>query len=160
MSNYETDIEDDFEDGAETDLLKELRKANKQKNKQLAEIQAELQALREEKRTRTIKEVLESRGVNPKIASFIPKDIDLNEESLSNWLNEYGDVFGVQQVNQAEQTGLPTEFIDNYKRANATMESAIPADRERLIEAQLREAEKAGPDAVKEVIAKLAGSGL
>jgi hypothetical protein len=157
MSNYEYD-EDDFED--DSNDIPQLRKANKQKDKQLKEIQAELAELRKEKRERTIKETLSSRGVNPKIAAFIPQDIDLTEESLSNWLNEYGDVFGVesQQSNQAS-SNLPEGFKDNYIKAQSTVDAGLTADRERLIQAQMEEAAAKGPDALKQLFADLGKQG-
>lgn len=158
MSNYEDD-EEDFELDS-NDAFSQLRKANKQKDKQLKEIQAELAELRKEKRDRTIKETLTTRGVNPKIAAFIPQDIDLTEESLSNWLAEYGDVFGVstQQSNQAS-SNLPEGFKDNYIKAQATMDAGLTADREKLIQAQMEEAAAKGPDALKQLFADLGKQG-
>jgi hypothetical protein len=158
MSNYEDD-EDDFELDS-NDAFSQLRKANKQKDKQLKEIQSELAELRKEKRDRTIKETLTSRGVNPKIAAFIPQDIDLTEESLSNWLNEYGDVFGVesQSSNQAS-SNLPEGFKENYMKAQSTIDSGLTADRERLIQAQMEEAASKGPEALKQLFADLGKQG-
>ena len=158
MSNYEDD-EDDFELDS-NDASSQLRKANKQKDKQLKEIQSELAELRKEKRDRTIKETLTSRGVNPKIAAFIPQDIDLTEESLSNWLAENGDVFGfsTQQSNQAS-SNLPEGFKDNYMKAQATMDAGLTADRERLIQAQMEEAAAKGPEALKQLFADLGKQG-
>ena len=158
MSNYEDD-EEDFELDS-NDAFSQLRKANKQKDKQLKEIQSELAELRKEKRDRTIKETLTSRGVNPKIAAFIPQDIDLTEESLSNWLNEYGDVFGVesQSSNQAS-SNLPEGFKENYMKAQSTIDSGLTADRERLIQAQMEEAAAKGPDALKQLFADLGKQG-
>lgn len=158
MSNYEDD-EDDFELDS-NDAFSQLRKANKQKDKQLKEIQSELAELRKEKRDRTIKETLTSRGVNPKIAAFIPQDIDLTEESLSNWLNEYGDVFGVesQSSNQAS-SNLPEGFKENYMKAQSTMDAGMTADRERLIQSQMDEAAAKGPEALKQLFADLGKQG-
>ena len=158
MSNYEDD-EEDFELDS-NDAFSQLRKANKQKDKQLKEIQQELAELRKEKRERTIKETLTSRGVNPKVAAFIPQDIDLTEESLSNWLNEYGDVFGVesQSSNQAS-SNLPEGFKENYMKAQSTIDSGLTADRERLIQAQMEEAAAKGPDALKQLFADLGKQG-
>jgi len=158
MSNYEDD-EEDFELDS-NDAFSQLRKANKQKDKQLKEIQQELAELRKEKRERTIKETLTSRGVNPKVAAFIPQDIDLTEESLSNWLAENGDVFGfsTQQSNQAS-SNLPEGFKDNYMKAQATMDAGLTADRERLIQAQMEEAAAKGPDALKQLFADLGKQG-
>ena len=158
MSNYEDD-EDDFELDS-NDAFSQLRKANKQKDKQLKEIQSELAELRKEKRDRTIKETLTSRGVNPKIAAFIPQDIDLTEESLSTWLSEYGDVFGIesQSTNQAS-SNLPEGFKENYIKAQSTMDAGMTADREKLIQSQMDEAAAKGPEALKQLFADLGKQG-
>ena len=158
MSNYEDD-EEDFELDS-NDAFSQLRKANKQKEKQLKEIQVELSELRKEKRDRTIKETLTSRGVNPKIAAFIPQDIDLTEESLSTWLSEYGDVFGIesQSTNQAS-SNLPEGFKENYIKAQSTMDAGMTADREKLIQSQMDEAAAKGPEALKQLFADLGKQG-
>jgi hypothetical protein len=158
MSNYEDD-EEDFELDS-NDAFSQLRKANKQKEKQLKEIQVELSELRKEKRDRTIKETLTSRGVNPKIAAFIPQDIDLTEESLSTWLSEYGDVFGIesQSTNQAS-SNLPEGFKENYMKAQSTMDAGMTADREKLIQSQMDEAAAKGPEALKQLFADLGKQG-
>lgn len=156
MSNEEQ-YEDEF-DIESNDVLGQLRKANKAKEKQLKEIQEELSNLRKEKRERTISEVLTARGVNPKISAFIPQDIDLTEESLSSWLTEYGDVFGVSQTNQAT-SGLPDNFVNDYKKAQATVDGGISADRQQIIEAQMAEAAAKGPDALKALFTELGNAG-
>ena len=56
--------------------------------------------LKTQTRQRTVKDVLQAKGLNPKIAAFVPADIDTSEEAINNWINEYGDVFGA--VAQAE----------------------------------------------------------
>ncbi len=86
MSNY--DYEDDDFDTEDTsnDLVKQLRKATKAKDKELSELKAQFESLNKAQRERAIKDALESRGVNSKIASFIPQDIDPTEESVSKWL--------------------------------------------------------------------------
>ncbi len=158
MSNYELE-EDDFELDS-NDVLGQLRKANKAKEKQLKEIQEELSNLRKEKRERTISEVLTARGVNPKISAFIPQDIDLTEESLSTWLSEYGDVFGIesQSTNQAS-SNLPEGFKENYMKAQSTMDAGMTADREKLIQSQMDEAAAKGPEALKQLFADLGKQG-
>jgi hypothetical protein len=96
--------------------------------------------------------------VNPKISAFIPQDIDLTEESLSSWLNEYGDVFGVSQPNQPN-SAIPEGFVDNYQKAQATIDGGISADREQMINAQMAEAAAKGPDALKQLFAELGKAG-
>jgi len=94
MSNYDYE-DDDFETTDGGDLVKQLRKATKAKDKELAELKAQYESLAKANRERAIKDALASRGVNSKIAAFIPQDIDPTEESVSKWLNDYADVFGV-----------------------------------------------------------------
>ena len=123
MSNY--DYEDDEFDTEDTsnDLVKQLRKATKAKDKELSELKAQFENLNKAQRERAIKDALESRGVNSKIASFIPQDIDPTEESVSKWLAEYADVFGIEvSQNQATHNVDPAQAAA-YKRMTSTADS-------------------------------------
>ena len=148
MSNYDyEDDDDDFtprvEDSA-NDLVKQLRKANKQKEKELAELKAQFEGLSKAQRERAIKDALASRGVNQKIASFIPQDIDPTEESVSKWLSEYADVFGIElEQNQSKPNVDPAEAAA-YKRLTSTVESSATPEaagdiHRRLMNANSRE---------------------
>ena len=100
-NNYWDDDEDDLDtdndvqmDGS--DLLKKLRKAKRNDEKRIKELTEQLEGLSKLQRERTVKEVLEKRGVNPKATRLILKDIDdINEESVNNWLEDNGDLFGL-----------------------------------------------------------------
>ena len=127
MSNYEyEDDDDDFtqESNQNNDLVKQLRKAAKQKDKELAELRSQFENLNKQSRERAIKDVLESRGVNSKIAKFIPSDIDPTEESLSKWLEDNGDVFGFQPQEQSKPAVDPAE-ASAYKKMNQAVDSGI-----------------------------------
>ena len=120
MSNFEyEDDEDDFTSNSNdgNDLVKQLRKANKQKEKELAELKAQFEGVSKAQRERNIKDVLESRGVNSKIAKFIPSDLDPTEESLSKWLDDNGDVFGFQAA-ESNQNAVDPAQAEAYKRMN------------------------------------------
>ena len=80
------------------------------------------------------------------------------EDSLSSWLTEYGDVFGVSQTNQTN-SAIPEGFVDSYKKAQSTVDSGISADREQMIQAQMDEASAKGPDALKQLFADLGKAG-
>ena len=145
MSNYDYE-DDDFDtpsnDG--NDLVKQLRKATKQKDKELAELKAQYEGLAKANRERAIKDALASRGVNSKIASFIPQDIDPTEESVSKWLEDYADVFGVQQAEtQAKPNVDPAQAAAYQRMTNAVEQGTTPefqADiHRRLMNAQTRE---------------------
>ena len=131
MSNY--DYEDDDDDVTTNtsndgnDLVKQLRKANKQKEKELAELKAQFDGLSKAQRERAIKDTLEARGVNSKIAKFIPSDLDPTEESLSKWLDDNGDVFGYQSTESNQPVVDPKQAAD-YKRMNNATEQAQTPD--------------------------------
>jgi hypothetical protein len=142
MSNYDYD-DDDF-DSDSGDLVKQLRKANKQKEKELAELKAQFDSISKANRERAIKDALASRGVNSKIAAFIPQDIDPTEESVSKWLEDYADIFGVQQAEtQAKPNVDPAQAAAYQRMTNAVEQGATPefqADvHRRLLNANSRE---------------------
>ena len=71
MSNYDyEDDDDDFTTESNNDLVKQLRKAAKQKDKELAELRSQFETLNKQSRERAIKDVLEARGVNGKVAKI------------------------------------------------------------------------------------------
>jgi hypothetical protein len=125
MSNYDYE-DDDFEmDSSGNDLVKQLRKATKQKDKELSELKAQFESLNKAQRERAIKDALASRGVNGKIAAFIPQDIDPTEESVSKWLEDYADVFGYESSqNQATPNVDPAQAAA-YKRMTNTVETGV-----------------------------------
>ena len=130
MSNYDYD-DDDFDTPAQAadgdNLVKQLRKAAKQKDKELAELKAQFESLNKAQRERAIKDALASRGVNSKIASFIPQDIDPTEESVSKWLEDYADVFGVQtQSNQNVPNVDPKQVAAYQRMTNAVEQGNTP----------------------------------
>jgi len=146
MSNYDyEDDDDDFsiEDKA-NDLVKQLRKANKQKEKELAELKSQFENLSKAQRERAIKDALASRGVNSKIAAFIPQDIDPTEESVSKWLSDYSDVFGIDtESNQATPNVDPRQAKQYQKMTQAVDAGSSPDGSDdimrRLLNANSRE---------------------
>ena len=109
-NNYWDDEDDDLDtDVSETqmdgsDLLKKLRKAKRNDEKRIKELTEQLETLSKSQRERTVKEVLEKKGVNPKAVRLILKDIDdVSEESVNNWLEDNGDLFGLTSTQDAPQ---------------------------------------------------------
>jgi hypothetical protein len=143
MSNYDYE-DDDFDTDNGNDLVKQLRKTAKQKDKELAELKAQYESLAKANRERAIKDALASRGVNSKIAAFIPQDIDPTEESVSKWLENYADVFGVQsQSNQATPNVDPKQAAAYQRMTNAVEQGVTPEFQaeihRKLLNAQSRE---------------------
>ena len=123
MSNYDYEDDDDFTGDIGNDLVKQLRKASKQKDKEINEIRSQFDYLNQSQRERTIKDALASRGINPKIASFIPSDIDPTEESVSKWLEDYADVFGYESSQTQATPNVNPADAASYKRMTNTADS-------------------------------------
>jgi len=131
MSNYDYEDDDDTDTTTESlsnDLVKQLRKANKQKDKELADLKSNFESLNKAQRERAIKDALAARGVNQKISSFIPSDIDPTEESVSKWLEANADVFGLSiESNQAVPNTDPAD-IAAYKRMTQAADTGVTAE--------------------------------
>ena len=126
MSNYDYEDDDDFtNDDSSNDLVKQLRKASKQKDKELNELKAQFESLNKSQRERAIKDALASRGVNSNIASFIPQDIDPTEESVSKWLEDYADVFGIETGQTQAQPNVNPNDAAAYKRMTNSADSGV-----------------------------------
>ena len=126
MSNYDYEDDDlDTPSNDGNDLVKQLRKANKQKEKELADLKSQFESLSKAQRERAIKDALASRGVNSKIAAFIPQDIDPTEESVSKWLENYADVFGVQQAEAQATPNVDPRQAAAYQRMTNAVEQGI-----------------------------------
>jgi DNA-binding transcriptional regulator YbjK len=110
-NNYWDEDEDDLDTETEvqmdgSDLLKKLRKAKRNDEKRIKELTEQLEQLSKTQRERTVKEVLDKKGVNPKAQRLILKDLDdITEESVNTWLEDNGDLFGLTQpeVNQEQE---------------------------------------------------------
>ena len=126
MSNYDYEDDDDFTtEDSSNDLVKQLRKASKQKDKELNELKAQFESLNKAQRERAIKDALASRGVNSKIASFIPQDIDPTEESVSKWLEDYADVFGIETSQTQATHNVNPNDAAAYKRMTNSADSGV-----------------------------------
>ena len=127
MSNYDyEDDDDDFTTESNNDLVKQLRKQLKQRDKELNEFKSQFENLSKAQRERAIKDALESRGVNGKVAKFIPQDLDPTEESLSKWLEDNADVFGFQ-VEDKQPVVDPAQAAA-YKKMNNAVDQGLTPD--------------------------------
>jgi hypothetical protein len=129
MSNnnewYEDD--DDFlEEEDQTGGLQNLRKADRAKSKRIKELEGELESLRNFQRQSVVSSVLNERGVNPKIATFIPSDVANDPESIGQWLDEHGEIFGVQQ--RVQQPMVDQENLSTLRQIDAVTGSALSPD--------------------------------
>jgi len=145
-NNYWDEDEDDQDIDNEaqldgSDLLKKLRKAKRNDEKRIKELTEQLEGLSKAQRERTVKEVLEKKGVNPKAQRLILKDLeDISEESVNSWLDDNGDLFGLtkepanpeQELNRAAlrqqdvltQNALTPERTDDLESKISNAQSA------------------------------------
>ena len=131
QENWQDDEDFDFEETSrqpnESDLLKQLRKELKNKTRALTELETQLGSVRASQREATIKSVLETKGVNQKIAKFIPSDIDTSPEVISNWVDENADVFGLA-VNRQEEPKVDLSTLRSIDNVTANAQTPTNAD--------------------------------
>jgi len=127
LDDDEFDLEEEeTQSRSSDDVLKKVRRAERSKDKQLKELQAELEALRKFQRETTISQVLSEKGVNPKVAKFIPADIEMSSDSISNWLTDNGELFGVTAPTQ--QPAVNSEDYAALRQIDAVTSGAISPD--------------------------------
>ena len=106
-------------------LRKALKRAEREKKElaeQLANIQADL-------RGRSVKEVLEQKGVSTKIAKFIPGDVSTPEQ-IDAWLDENADVFGFTVSEDASSEAPENPTAREMQRINASLQNANTPSRD------------------------------
>jgi hypothetical protein len=144
MANQYEDDEDDFDmedeqpqavDPGPANLRKALKRAEREK-KDLAE---QLASIQQDLRSRSVKEVLASKGVPDKVAKFIPGDISTPEQ-VNAWLTENADVFGFSTSDEAEAAPteeVPSQNVMNTQRINAATHNANTPSRDQDVAAKL-----------------------
>jgi hypothetical protein len=136
----EDDLDTENFSGDGSDLLKKLRKAKRADEKRIKELTEQLDGLSKVQRERTVKEVLEKKGVNPKAMRLILKDIDdVSEESVNNWLEDNGDLFGIT----VEQDAPRVSEIDRaaLRQQDVITQGAITPDRAEDLELRMANAQ-------------------
>jgi hypothetical protein len=126
LDDDEFDFEEETQPRSSDDVLKKVRRAERAKDKQVKELQAELEALRKFQREATISQVLAEKGVNPKVAKFIPADIEMSSDSISNWLSDNGELFGVAAPTQ--QNAVDVNDMAALRQIDAVTSGAISPD--------------------------------
>lgn len=132
MSSNQYDFDDDEDFETESDGPANLRKALRKAEKERKALETELASLRSESRQRTVKEVLEAKGVNTKVAGLMPADVS-SPEQVAAWLDQYADVFGFTQA-AAEDADIDRGTIERVRQATST---AIPTGKDDDIAARL-----------------------
>lgn len=146
MSNdYDNDDFDLDGDGGISDLRKAYRKAQRQ----IKELTEQNNSLREQGRGRAVRDVLAAKGVkNPdKIAKLIPSTA-ADEAAVTEWLDEYADVFGISTDGAGSGSGEPPAAPQGVSQEDVDAFAAIsqagvgnPAEAEADLMARIQAAE-------------------
>ena len=144
MSNNYWDDEDDDLDTIEeapmdgSDLLKKLRKAKRTDEKRIKELTEQLEGFSKAQRESIVKSTLEKKGVNLKAARLVMKDLeDINEESVSNWLDDNADLFG---LTVAEDSNVSQQDRAALRNQDMVTQNALTPDRANDIEYRMSQA--------------------
>ena len=143
MSNNYWDEEDEDQDTDTdaqldgSDLLKKLRKAKRADEKRIKELTEQLEGFSKAQRESTVKSILEQKGVNQKAARLILKDLDgdFSEESVTNWLDENADLFGIEVSQKPDSQNLAT-----LRQQDVMTQGAVTPDRAQDIEQRMNNA--------------------
>jgi len=132
MTNQYWDEEEDEMDTTplnDTDAMKQLRKAKRADEKRIKELTEKLEAFDKAQRETVIKKVLEDKGVSPKAARLIVRELDgdITEDSVSNWVDDNAEVFGLQ----VRQQQTPEQTIDRaaLRQQDIVTQQAFTPDR-------------------------------
>jgi hypothetical protein len=133
MSNNYWDEEEDETDTPQmnlegNDLIKQLRKAKRADEKRIKELSDQLEGFSKAQKETVIKKVLETKGVSPKAARLIMNELtDFSEDSVSNWIDDNADMFGLQTQAQ----GTPEQTLDRaaLRQQDIVTQAAITPDR-------------------------------
>jgi DNA-binding transcriptional regulator YbjK len=145
MSNNYWEDEDEDQDNDTPlqgdDLVKKLRKAKRADEKRIKELTEQLEGLSKVQRERVVKEVLEKKGVNLKAARLVLKDLDdVNEETVSHWLDDNADLFG---INIPAQSNADNPSLAALRQQDMVTQGAITPDREQDFNSKVENAQSA-----------------
>jgi hypothetical protein len=140
-NNYWDDEDDDF--GAEpvdgSDLIKKLRKAKRADEKRIKELTEQLEGYTKVQREQVVQSVLEKKGVPTKAARLILKDLeDVNEESVSTWLEDNGDIFGYKPAGEDSRRDVAA-----LRQQDSLLQGAVTPDKAEDFELRLNSAQSA-----------------
>jgi DNA-binding transcriptional regulator YbjK len=145
MSNNYWEDEDEDQDNDTPlqgdDLVKKLRKAKRADEKRIKELTEQLEGLSKVQRERTVKEVLEKKGVNLKAARLVLKDLDdVSEETVSHWLDDNADLFG---INVPAQSNADNASLAALRQQDIVTQGAVTPDREQDFNSKIDNAQSA-----------------
>lgn len=136
--------DDEFEQEQESPG-KGLRAQLEQALSEKKSLEAQLNEYKGKVRQAEIGNVLSAKGVNPKVAKFVPTDVE-GEEGISKWLEENADLFGATSQDddtQQQDAGIAPEVKESASRLQNLGSSAQSPSKLADIEARMASAQTA-----------------
>lgn len=118
---------DDTYEADDSNLVKDLRKQLNDALKAKKQYEEELGQYKTQLRERTVAEVLTAKGVNPKVAKFLPSDVE-GDEAINAWLEENSELFGAPAPSEPEPA-VSEETRTEMSRASSLAAQSVPAGR-------------------------------
>ena len=136
--NEDDDLDNEDYAGDGSDLLKKLRKAKRADEKRIKELTEQLETYTKAQREQVVKSVLAKKGVNEKAARLVMKDIDdVNEETVSRWLDDNADLFGIKVADEAP---IDTQDLARLRQQDILTQGAVTPDRGLDLDQRLNQA--------------------
>ena len=118
---WDQNTDDDYDDEENQDQgkkpsglrahAKQLEKAVKERDEQVAKLTAEL-------RTTHLAKLIESKGLDPKVASLVPASVGHEQAAVEAWVEEFGSLFHASATpdkGKPEQQEQQEEELDEYQ---------------------------------------------
>ena len=145
---------EEFTDVEDSGLVKDLRKQLKEALKQNKIYEEELSEFRSAARQKTVGELLEANGVNPKAAKFVPSDLD--DDEVVDWLKDNQDLFAGMKVSEPEKASgeSPVSAEDRAEMARANDLVSEAAAPEKISDLEMRMDNAESPEEINEILAE------
>lgn len=121
MAQYDEDFDFDDDNLSDSDLVKRLRKVISDQKKIINEQSEELDSFYTSTWESDIQGALSEMGVDPRIARFVPDDIE-SVDQLEDWVEQNAEVFGIVP---AEEGDFYDEDIDREHIEAAEIMAAV-----------------------------------
>lgn len=110
MTDSTFDIENPFEEGnhqPDNALPKQLREMYEKEKSRREALENDLKSLTQKFRHSELSKALTAKGIPEKAVKFFPSDVEVTEESVTQWVEEHGSLFGPQNAPQSPATPSP-----------------------------------------------------
>jgi hypothetical protein len=98
---------------------KALRDAYEDMKSKNAELAKQVRELAEKDRRRDVETKLSSKGLPPKAADLFPKDLDPSDDAVSQWVDQYGGLFGAANTSTADTSSEVPKEVETPQNQDA-----------------------------------------